>query len=507
MLEAVQEINPKDILAFAESRNLLIDSKALAFLKQRLDWKEVLEELGKRNEFFVTEEKINDSIVEKRVKIERVEQVKVEGTKKRFLAEELEPNYRILDEFDVTGKSYSEGKIDDFINYFRERFTALKEMLEKRNVLNAKPLERLARTSRGKDFDAIVMVQKKWLSKNGHLAFVLEDLDEEVIGIILKDNKETFAQAKNVLLDDVIGVKAKVANDKMIIIEEIFWPDIPLRKPRHASRPLDLVVTGDLHLGSKLFMEDAFSRFISWLNGYTINEKELEKIGRIKYLVIAGDLVDGCGVYPEQFNELSIPDIYKQYQLFSEFIKQIPEYIEVFICPGQHDAVRWADPMPAIPKEFVPELYQLKNVHLLGSPSMIEVEGLKTLIYHGTGLHGYYSNIDSVKFVNPENAMIEALRRRVLMPTYGEKQILVPEKKDYLLIKEIPDIFISADVHHNGFKQYKGTVLLNGGCWQKQTEYQLKMGHIPTPGIVPQLSLDSLKLTEHHFLPGGSANV
>jgi DNA polymerase II small subunit len=79
---------------------------------------------------------------------------------------------------------------------------------------------------------------------------------------------------------------------------------------------------------------------------------------------------------------------------------------------------------------------------------------------------------------------------------------MIPEKKDYMLIREIPDIFISADVHHNGFKQYKGTILLNGGCWQKQTEYQLKQGHVPTPCIVPQLSLDSLKLTEHHFTQG-----
>lgn len=502
MLEAVQETNPKDIIAFAEEKKLFLDLKALAFLKQRNDWKELLGELSKRNEFFVTEEKINDCIVEKKVKIERVERVVVEGTRKRFLAEELEPNYRVLEEFDVTGKSFSEGKIDEFINYFRERFTTLKGMLEKRNVLSPKPLERVEKVPNGKELDVIGMVREKWVTKNGHLAFILEDLDEEVIGIVLKDNAEAAKQGKNVLLDDVIGVKGRKASEKMIIIEEIIWPDIPLRKARHALRPLDLVVTSDMHIGSKLFLEDAFSRFISWLNGATSNEKELEKIGRIKYLIIAGDMVDGCGVYPEQFNELNVPDIYKQYEIFSNYIKQIPEYIEVFVSPGQHDAVRWADPMPAVPKEFVPELYGLKNVHFIGSPSMVELEGLKTLVYHGPGLHGYYSNLDGVKFASPETAMIEALRRRTLMPTYGEKQIIVPEKKDYMLIREIPDIFISADVHHNGFKQYKGTILLNGGCWQKQTEYQLKQGHVPTPCIVPQLSLDSLKLTEHHFTQG-----
>ena len=43
------------------------------------------------------------------------------------------------------------------------------------------------------------------------------------------------------------------------------------------------------------------------------------------------------------WDNLAIKDIYKQYDKFTELIRQVPEYIEVFICPGQHDAVRRAD--------------------------------------------------------------------------------------------------------------------------------------------------------------------
>lgn len=129
-------------------------------------------------------------------------------------------------------------------------------------------------------------------------------------------------------------------------------------------------------------------RFLEWLNGRGKNKKEQEKVSKIKYLIITGDNVNGCGVYPSQFGELNIKDIYQQYKEFSRFISQVPEYIEVFIIPGQHDAVRWADPQPAIPKEFAPELHALLNVHFLGSPSWLSIEGMLTV----QGARHYYAD-------------------------------------------------------------------------------------------------------------------
>ena len=74
-----------------------------------------------------------------------------------------------------------------------------------------------------------------------------------------------------------------------------------------------IAFTSDIHVGSKLFLEKQFVKFIEWLNGNVDTRKDIAE--KIKYLVISGDLVDGIGVYPNQDKELSISDIYKQYSV------------------------------------------------------------------------------------------------------------------------------------------------------------------------------------------------
>ena len=59
-------------------------------------------------------------------------------------------------------------------------------------------------------------------------------------------------------------------------------------------------------------------------------------------------MVDGIGIYPNQERELVVKDIYKQYEMLDDFIEAIPDYMEVIIGPGNHDAVRRGEPQPAM---------------------------------------------------------------------------------------------------------------------------------------------------------------
>jgi DNA polymerase II small subunit len=178
---------------------------------------------------------------------------------------------------------------------------------------------------------------------------------------------------------------------------------------------------------------------------------------------------------------------------------QIPEHIETFICPGQHDAVRRAEPQPAIPPEFVPRLHKTKNFHFIGNPSWVEIEGLKTLIYHGASLHPLYTALNLGTQKEPHKAIIEVLKRRDLMTSYGTKNPYAPEK-GFMLIKEQPDIYIGGDMHHTGYGQYKSCTIINSGTWQKQTTFQISQGHYPTPGTATQIELETRKITEHNFI-------
>ncbi|NYZ78205.1 metallophosphoesterase family protein, partial [Candidatus Micrarchaeota archaeon] len=246
----------------------------------------------------------------------------------------------------------------------------------------------------------------------------------------------------------------------------------------------------DLHVGSKKFMRENFQRFLKFLNG-DCTEEEKKVAGKIKYLLIAGDLVDGIGAYPTQERELLTKDIYEQYEIFCELLKGIPEWIEVVAIPGNHDAVRIAEPQPSLPSELTKTLGERGNIHFAPSPTQVELHGVRVLMYHGNSVDSIISGLNISKgYHHPELIGIEMLRRRHLAPIYGDKPLL-PTERDALVISNPPDIMHFGHVHKNGYAEYHGTTVINSGTWQEKTEYQIKQGHIVTPCLLPLYDLQT----------------
>ena len=84
-------------------------------------------------------------------------------------------------------------------------------------------------------------------------------------------------------------------------------------------------------------------------------------------------------------------------------------------------------------------------------------------------------------------------------PIYGDNVPFAPEKRDYTLLEEVPDIFHFGDIHRNGYTNYRGIMVVNGGCWQGKTDYQIRLGHEPTPCQVPIYNLKSNNLQVLNF--------
>jgi DNA polymerase II small subunit len=233
-----------------------------------------------------------------------------------------------------------------------------------------------------------------------------------------------------------------------------------------------------------MFMEEAFLNFIEWLKG---EGEQAELAKSIKYVLVAGDLVDGCGVYKGQINELTLPDIEDQYNYFARLISQIPKHITTIICPGNHDATREAEPQPAIPTTFAPELYKIPNVIMVSSPCLVRLGGLLALMYHGTSLDSIIAAVPSLRktgYDHPETAMLTLLQKRHLCPVYDEARIF-SETEDQLVINRVPNILHMGHVHSIGAAIHRGVRVINSGAFQSQTPFQAKIGHHPTPGIVP----------------------
>ena len=69
-----------------------------------------------------------------------------------------------------------------------------------------------------------------------------------------------------------------------------------------------------------------------------------------------------------------------------EILCHVPEHIQIFISPGNHDPGRRALPQPAIPKKYHDKMWERSNITMVGNPSMIALNGVKVLIYHGQSI-------------------------------------------------------------------------------------------------------------------------
>jgi len=377
---------------------------------------------------------------------------------------------------DITGSSACEGNVDDFVMYFNSRYEKISRIIMQRpnfTPINISDVKRL-KSDRVQVTGIITDIRE---STNGNAIIELEDKTGR-INVIATDKLKR--EVEELLGDETIGVEGFVRG-RNLIADRIILPEIP-RNGRKIEKDFSMVFISDTHFGSNTFLHKEWNTFVKWLNCEIGNEKSVKLAESIKYMIIAGDVVDGVGVYPEQDKELDIIDINEQYEEAALQVEKVPKRIKVILAPGNHDAVRQAEPQPALPKEFA-SLFP-KNVMHVGNPAMLDIEGVKLLIYHGRSIDDFVTKIKRLEYDRPHQAMIEMLRRRHLAPLYGNRTLIAPEREDYLVIDEIPDILHCGHVHTYGTAYYRGVFLVNSSCWQAQTEFQKKMNLNPMPGNV-----------------------
>lgn len=245
-------------------------------------------------------------------------------------------------------------------------------------------------------------------------------------------------------------------------------------------------------------MEQEWHAFLRWLNGDSGNKRQKDVAGKIKYLVIPGDVVDGIGIYPNQEEELSITDVYRQYETLAEQIRNIPNHITILMQPGNHDAVRPAEPQPTFEKE-IRDLFMGVDIRFAGNPCYFSLDSVEILSYHGQSLLDFSTNIQHLKYNEPIEVMKQMLRKHHLAPTYGGYTPLAPEHSDYMVIDQVPDIFVTGHVHLASIGEYRGVTLINASSWQSQTSYQKMLNFTPEPAKLPIVNLKSGNVTIMDF--------
>lgn len=388
--------------------------------------------------------------------------------------------------------------VQDFVSYFNSRYNTIKGFLLNRQELQGvTSINRLDKKMQREPVALIAMVKERQITKNGNLLLEIEDPTGTTKVLVSKNKPELLERAKDIVHDEVIGLVG-VNGDGIVFANNVIWPDIPMKKLKKAEKEEYVVFLSDFHVGSTNFLGDELNKFMEWINGKTGNEKQKEIASKVKYIFIAGDLVDGCGIYPGQENELLVKDIYEQYKMCAEVLKKIPPHIKLIICPGNHDAMRIAEPQPELYKDFAKHIWELPNVVMVSNPALVNIgaedgfSGFDVLLYHGYSFDHFVANVDSIRnkggYDRADLIMKFLLQRRHLAPTHTST-LYIPVETDNLVIDKIPDFFISGHIHKTAVANYKNITMVCGSCWQSKTSFQEKVGHHPEPCRVPIVNL------------------
>ncbi|MFO7872171.1 MAG: metallophosphoesterase [Candidatus Undinarchaeales archaeon] len=412
----------------------------------------------------------------------------------------IKPVIEVIKNFDQT---YKISDVQDMSAYFQARLNYFKNNLQKRlqSVVSINNAKRAGR----EEISLIAIVSGKRTTKSGNVMFSLEDFSGEMRAIATKE--KLIKEADKIVNDDVLGFTGNMSNG-IFFINEFTWPDMPIHNNQKTKGDdATAAFISDVHIGSREFEAKKFQKMIDWINGDLDSHTELHPhlSEKLKYIFIAGDLVDGVGVYPGQEDDLIIKDIYKQYKEAAKILEQIPERIKIVISPGNHDYVRLAQPQPPVSKETAPDLYDLPNVDMISNPGLIKAgsgsESTNILIYHGTSIDKMVMSDPNLKdgYKKPGKVMAALMKRRHLCPLFEGDIMPQPNHGDPLVIPEDIDVLHMGHVHSNDIVDYRGVTLINSGTWQAKTSFQEFLGHEPTPARLPLLNLKTNQITLTQF--------
>ncbi len=399
--------------------------------------------------------------------------------------------------------------VQDFVEHYRSRYNSLKNILLNRVELRDPiSISRILNKKERENVSLIGLVFDKSYTKNNNLMLTIEDITGS-IKVLVNKGKESYNLCKDIVLDEVIGVKGVVGN-KIIFLNSVFFPNTPSNKTiKRSNEDVNVAFISDIHIGSVNFLKENFLKFISWLNGELGDLEQKEFAKKIKYLFVIGDAVDGVGVYPGQEEFLEIKDVVEQYSELAKLLDMIRKDVTIIICGGQHDTLRLDEPQPKLDMIYAGELFRLPNIISVSNPSLVNIgknesfEGFDILMYHGASFHHYKDNVESLRKVNATNnpsfILQYLLQKRHLAPTHGSVSFIPDAKEDFLVIEKVPDVLVSGEMHRPDVSNFNNILTINCSCWQSKTPFEEKIGSNPDPCKVPVLNLKNREIKIMNF--------
>ncbi|HZY70390.1 MAG TPA: metallophosphoesterase [Thermoplasmata archaeon] len=400
------------------------------------------------------------------------------------------PTYSLIGEGFLT-TAHRRDALSEYSELFRSRYRALARMIRGRAEL---PQPRSVREIAGTEGTTSVVGLVREIRRTPQKGHTIVTLEDETGAVEVLVPKEGAAGRTPLVSDEVIGVRLKMNRDRrrLPLVEHLERPDVPSRRSgRRADGPNHVLFLSDLHVGSKSFLADDWGRLVGFLRG---EGSGAALAAAIDHVVVAGDLVDGIGIYPNQDRDLAVHDIVEQYTELGRRLRELPERLSIVVLPGNHDAVCPSEPQPAIPPALAARLPA--NVRSVGNPSTFALNGVVVQAYHGRSFDDLIPAIPGATYARPTDVMKLMLQMRHLGPIYGGRTPMTPQGRDGLLVDPTPDILVTGHAHTFGVDSYRGVRLLNASAWQAETEYQRMRNITAVPGRGAAVDLSTLAVTE-----------
>lgn len=524
-------MNPKEMLSFCLEKGLLLDEEVLGLFStvdsesakiiiekiqkhthQRIITKTVFNENKERvKEFFsaLPEEK-RGKFEKLKIKLGLEVEISKEVSSSIQQEQETKPvknvkreptstNYKVRVS-SLTPIFKKKPDVGDFVNYFKNRLSEMRGFLQAHsNLKNLVSINKISGQRQG--ISLIGLVSDKRVTKNNNILLELEGLTGKIRVLINQNKPEIYKKGEEIALDSVIGLNVS-GNNEIVFANDIIFPDSVILERKKSPFDEYALFISDLHLGSKLFLEKNFLKFIDYLNGKVPGSNKSE-VNKIKYLFLVGDLVAGVGIYPSQEKDLAINNLEEQFSKAAELLGKIRKDIAIIISPGNHDCVRLMEPQPILDEKYAWPIFNLENVFLTGNPTYVNIgarsnfSGFNVLTYHGFSFPYYADIIPSLisgdALNNPEKLMAYLLKNRHLAPAHKSVQY-TPSKTDNLIIRKIPDIFVSGHTHKSAVSYYNNILMISGSCWEEMTSNQEKLGNKPDFCKVPMFNLKTRQI-------------
>ena len=250
---------------FAEAE-LALAPDALELLKTAEDPLGIAEralKAGKERNLFVIERTLIQELLERKEEEKIPMPVEVKRAPGfRPLAKEYPADLKFIESSDVSGKSKCKGHVEDFVAYFRDRVERTRKILEARGggsgIVKTGVLGKFAE---GRDVRVIGIIKSKRQTKKNDLLIELED--EEGIAKVWvgkgrnDSEKQCFAAANNLLLDEVVAIDGKMSGP-FLVATDVLWPEVPARNARLIEKEVAVAFLSDfLTLSSCAFRRAA----------------------------------------------------------------------------------------------------------------------------------------------------------------------------------------------------------------------------------------------------------